>query len=331
MIHQSRILFSFCLAMAAVMMPSQIRGQVKLRPVIPQGEYNQTMPKPSSFPVIHEVPVVHEVPVIHEVPASKPLPAQSVTEGKAVTEGKVLAGRKTYPGGKALSGGNVETFKVEGVTFRMVRVRGGRYIMGATDEQGEEAGDDERPAHEVEVSDFYIAETEVTQELWEAVMGYNPSHFKGAKLPVESIRYRDIDLFMMKLEFFTGIHFRLPSEAEWEYAARGGERSKHTKYAGSDDYEAVAWYCNNSGNHSHEVATKAPNELGIFDMSGNVEEWCEDVWKPYALGADGENESNVRVRRGGGFLDFATHLRVSDRRGATHSIFTNDIGLRLAF
>jgi len=135
----------------------------------------------------------------------------------------------------------------------------------------------------------------------------------------------------MKMEFYTGQHFRLPAEAEWEFAARGGLKSHHTKYSGSNDFEEVAWYCNNSGNRSHEVATKAPNELGIYDMSGNVEEWCGDIWKPYAQGADSEDNPNVRVRRGGGFLDFATHLRVSDRRGATHAIFTNDIGLRLAF
>ena len=293
MIYKTRYCILFYLMM--VMMPLQLWSQVKLHPVIPEGEYNQTMPKPSSFPAIHEI-------------ASSRLSTRS-----------------------GLSGADVETFKVEGVAFRMVRVKGGSFIMGATEEQGEEAGDDERPAHEEQVSDFYMAETEVTQELWEAVMGYNPSHFKGTKLPVESIRFQDISLFLMKLEFFTGQHFRLPSEAEWEFAARGGVKSRHTKYAGSDDFEAVAWYCNNSGNHSHEVATKAPNELGIYDMSGNVEEWCEDVWKPYVQGADSEENPNVRVRRGGGFLDFATHLRVSDRRGATHAIFTNDIGLRLAF
>lgn len=323
--YLSRILFVFYMTMLAATMPSHAQGQVKLRPVFPQGEYNQLMPKPSSFPVIHEVPVVQETP------AGKQQPAQSVTGEMATTEGKALPERKVYRRGHALTGGNIETFKVEGVTFRMVKVKGGRFIMGATEEQGEDAGEDERPAHEVQVQDFYIAETEVTQELWEAVMGFNPSHSKGPKLPVESIRYRDIDLFLMKLEFFTGQRFRLPAEAEWEFAARGGLKSRHTKYAGSDDYEAVAWYCNNSGNHSHDVATKAPNELGIYDMSGNVEEWCEDLWKPYAQGADGEETPNVRVRRGGGFLDFATHLRVSDRRGATHTIFTNDIGLRLAF
>ena len=295
MIQKIKLFFYINMVVLAAMMPSQVSSQVKQHPVIPGGEYNQLMPKPSSFPVIHEI-------------ANSRLSRRS-----------------------SLSGGDIETFKVEGVTFRMVKVRGGRFIMGATEEQGEEAGEDERPAHEVQVQDFYIAETEVTQELWEAVMGFNPSHSKGPKLPVESIRYRDIDLFLMKLEFFTGQHFRLPAEAEWEFAARGGLKSRHTKYAGSDDYEAVAWYCNNSGNHSHDVATKAPNELGIYDMSGNVEEWCEDLWKPYAQGADGEETPNVRVRRGGGFLDFATHLRVSDRRGATHTIFTNDIGLRLAF
>ena len=224
----------------------------------------------------------------------------------------------------------LETFTVEGVSFNMVKVAGGTFVMGATDEQEGDAFDVERPAHETSVADFYIGETEVTQELWEAVMGHNPSKHKGKLLPVECVRYIDIDLFLMRLEFFTGKRFRLPTEAEWEYAARGGNRSRHTKYAGCADHEQVAWYCNNSGNHPHEVKTKASNELGIYDMSGNVEEWCDSEWHSYAQGADEEPDMKVMVSRGGGFLDFAKHLRVSDRRPCAITFYNGDFGLRLA-
>ncbi len=224
----------------------------------------------------------------------------------------------------------VETFTVEGVTFNMVKVTGGTFSMGATEEQGEEAYDTEFPVHTVTLPDYYIGETEVTQELWEAMIGHNPSHFKGKNLPVECVRYIDIDLFLMKLEYYTGVRFRLPTEQEWEFAARGGNLSQRTKYAGSEDFDTVAWYCNNSGNRTHEVKGKAPNELGIYDMSGNVEEWCEDIWHPYTEDADEENDKNAKVSRGGGYLDFARHLRVSDRRRVPITIYNSDIGLRLA-
>ena len=223
-----------------------------------------------------------------------------------------------------------ETITVNGVSFRMVKVRGGAFIMGATEEQGSDAEKEEQPAHMVTVQDFLIGETEVTQELWEAVMGFNNSHYKGPQRPVESMRYVDCESFFFKLNFLTNRNFRLPTEAEWEYAARGGNKATPTKYAGSDDYDEVAWYCNNSGNVPHDVKTKAPNELGLYDMSGNVDEWCSDAWASYDPAQKTHADPKVKVRRGGGFLDFAKHLRVSDRRSCSEQMWHNDIGLRLA-
>ncbi len=229
-----------------------------------------------------------------------------------------------------INDGTIETITVNGVSFNMIRVNGGSFTMGGTEEQGTDAEIDEMPAHVTTVDNFLIGETEVTQELWEAVMGSNTSQYKGPHLPVESMRYVDCELFFFKLNFLTRRHFRLPTEAEWEFAARGGNKATPTKYAGSDDYDAVAWYCNNSGNRPHEVKTKAPNELGIYDMSGNVDEWCADTWDSYDPERKGNANPTFKVRRGGGFLDFAKHLRVSDRRGCSEQMWHNDIGLRLA-
>ena len=224
-----------------------------------------------------------------------------------------------------------ETITVRGVSFNMVKVKGGTFTMGATEEQGAYAQENEFPAMEQTVDDYWIGETEVTQELWEAVMGYNPSFFKGSQLPVESIRYIDCEAFFFKLNFFTKRKFRLPTEAEWEFAARGGNNALTTVFAGGENIDSVAWFCNNSGNVTHDVKTKAPNELGIYDMSGNVDEWCMDTYHFYGQATPSEGKDwAIRVKRGGGFLDFPTHLRVSDRRGSSELMWNKDIGIRLA-
>ena len=181
--------------------------------------------------------------------------------------------------GKPHGGTDDNTFTVNGVTFKMIPVEGGSFMMGATEEQLSDADSDEKPAHKVTLSSFSIGETEVTQELWQAVMGSNPSSFTGnLQRPVESMTWDDGQAFIAKLNELTGANFRLPTEAEWEYAARGGNKSKGYKYAGSNVIGQVAWYENNAedvGEDSpdygtHQVATKAPNELGLYDMSGNV-------------------------------------------------------------
>ena len=210
------------------------------------------------------------------------------------------------------------TITVNGVSFEMVYVEGGSFDMGATSEQGSDAYDWEKPVHRVTLSDYYIGRCEVTQELWEAVMGSNPSNFRGAQNPVESVSWNDCQNFIKKLNSLTGRTFRLPTEAEWEYAARGGNKSRHYKYSGSDNIDDVAWYDDNSGSKTHAVGTKSPNELGIYDMSGNVWEWCSDWYgKKYSAGAQtnpqGPSAGSNRVLRGGSWYYYARLCRVSNR------------------
>ena len=197
-----------------------------------------------------------------------------------------------------------QTFKVGGVWFDMIFVKGGTFMMGAAaDDTTAEA--DEKPQHLVTLSDYYIGQTEVSQWLWRTVMGSNPSTFKGDKLPVENVTWAECQTFVAKLSQMTGYNFRLPTEAEWEYAAKGGHRSKGYKYAGSDNLEEVAWTENNSGNQTHNIATKLPNELGIYDMSGNVYERCQDWYGPYSAEAQvnptGPASGTWHSARGGGY------------------------------
>ena len=232
-----------------------------------------------------------------------------------------------------------ETFKtilsltVNGVSFEMVYVEGGTFDMGATSEQGSDAYDDEYPVHSVTLSDYYIGRCEVTQELWEAVMGSNLSWFKGAQNPVESVRGAFCQGFINKLNSLTGRTFRLPTEAEWEYAARGGNKSRHYKYSGSNNIFDVAWHGDNSGDKTHAVGTKTANELGIYDMSGNVEEWCSDWYGGYSAGAQtnpqGPSSGSFRVLRGGGWSGNAGRCRVSYRDRGHPNAIGHTFGLRL--
>ena len=233
------------------------------------------------------------------------------------------------------------SFTVNGVTFEMVRVEGGTFTMGATREQGSDAYSWEKPTHQVTLSSYSIGKTEVTQALWQAVMGSNPSYFKGSNLPVETVSWEDCQTFIRKLNALTGKKFRLPTEAEWEYAARGGNKSRGYKYSGSNTLSNVAWYDDNSADQTHPVATKASNELGIYDMSGNVWEWCSDWYGDYTsasqtnpTGPDSGFYSVFtgpsRVQRGGGYGTRARKCRVSRRDDMTPDFRNLEFGLRLA-
>lgn len=202
-----------------------------------------------------------------------------------------------------------KVFTVKGVSFTMIPVQGGTYTMGAADNDPD-AQNDEKPAHKETVADFMIGETLVTQELWKAVMGKNSSRFNRDGLrPVDSVSWNGCQKFITKLNQLTGQFFRLPYEAEWEYAARGGNKSKGYKYAGSNDAYVVAWFRGNSESKTHPVKNKKPNELGIYDMSGNVFEWCQDEYsQDYKSPRDGD-----RVLRGGSWSDFTRDVRVSRR------------------
>lgn len=214
-------------------------------------------------------------------------------------------------------------YAVNGVKFKMIAVKGGSFMMGATPGQGNDARENEKPAHKVNIDDFWIGETEVTQELWFAVMGSNPSHFKyiDGNYPVENVSWNDAQDFIKKLNEITGQQFRLPYETEWEYAARGGEKSTDKRYAGSDDCNEVAWYENNSEGRTHAVATKKANELGIYDMCGNVWEWCE--------GHSADNTKLSSHIRGAAYHN-ASHIERISLRYA-YPVETRDysVGLRL--
>ncbi|MCI7699929.1 MAG: SUMF1/EgtB/PvdO family nonheme iron enzyme [Candidatus Onthomorpha sp.] len=230
----------------------------------------------------------------------------------------------------------IETIVVNGVEFNMVKIEGGTFHMGATSEQGSDAFYWEYPVHSVTISDYYIGETEVTQELWEAVMGSNPSYFTGNnQRPVEYVSWYDCQEFIKKLNQLTGKKFRLPTEAEWEYAARGGKYSRGYKYSGRNDVDEVAWYESNSGETTHPVATKEANELGLYDMNGNVWEWCKDWYgEDYQSNSQtnptGPSEGEKRVLRGGSCFNSDWGVRVSYRNGSTPESRYDDHGLRLA-
>ncbi len=224
------------------------------------------------------------------------------------------------------------TITVNGVSFKMVYVKGGTFQMGTSGGEFPR----ESPAHSVTVSDFYIGETEVTQELWEAVMEYNPSSFSGSRLPVENIDYDDCQEFIEKLNELTGEAFRLPYEAEWEFASRGGTKSEGYNYSGSNAIGDVAWYNANSGSQSHEVGTKKANELGIFDMSGNVWEWCEDFFDDnyYSVSPEqdptGPESGDSWLNRGGSWKSGAKYCRSAYRGQGKNGERESYLGMRLA-
>lgn len=205
----------------------------------------------------------------------------------------------------------------------MVYVEGGSFMMGSDDS---DADSDEKPAHRETVGSFSIGKYEVTQKEWTSVMGNNPSHLKGDNLPVEDVSWNDCQEFIRKLNSLTGQNFRLPTETEWEYAARGGNRSNGYKYSGSNNLSNVAWYEDNSGNRTHNIGTKAANELGLYDMSGNVWEWTSSKW------SNNYNEprnSSYFVIRGGSWLNNAHLCRVSDRDDSGATSRYTFLGLRL--
>lgn len=260
-------------------------------------------------------------PATTQVAPKKHKSQSKPTKGGTV---KCVATKASYSNG---------TLTVNGIKYNMVWVDGGTFRMGATSEQGSEISD-EKPVHSVTLSGYYIGKTEVTQALWQAVMGSNPSYFEGDDLPVEQVSWDDCQEFIRKLNSLTGQNFRLPTEAEWEFACRGGNNSRGYKYSGSNYIDNVAWYDGNSGKKTHPVATKSPNELGIYDMSGNVFEWCSDWKGDYSSGAQtnpkGPYDGSYRVHRGGSWGYGARDCRSSFRNSGNPSFRCISLGLRLA-
>ena len=232
------------------------------------------------------------------------------------------------------SGSNVISIPVRnGITIEMVKVEAGTFMMGATSEM-QKPWYDEKPVHQVTLTnDYYMGKYEVTQNLWKAVMGRNPSKFKGDDLPVEKVSWDDCQEFISKLNSMTGRKFRLPTEAEWEYAARGGKKSRGYQYSGSSKMSEVAWYTANSGSKTHPVGKKQANELGLYDMTGNVLEWCQDWYGSYVSSSQtnptGAFSGFFRVFRGGSWYGNAGNCRSSCRDSYNPGNRNFDLGLRL--
>ena len=233
------------------------------------------------------------------------------------------------------SGSNTISIPVkDGISIDMVKVEAGTFMMGATSEM-KDPYDDEKPVHQVTLTnDYYMGKYEVTQALWQAVMGKNPSYFKGDNLPVNYVRWKDCQRFISKLNSMTGRKFRLPTEAEWEYAARGGKKSRGYQYSGSSNISDVAWYDGNSGDKTHPVGTKQANELGIYDMTGNVLEWCQDWYGSYYSSSQtnptGATSGSRHVNRGGSWAKNVRRSSPSCRYGAIYVDRDLDLGFRLA-
>ena len=226
----------------------------------------------------------------------------------------------------SLPSGRVITIPVKnGVSIEMVRVKSGSFDMGDVFN---------KPIHRVTLTnDYYLGKYEVTQALWKTVMGNNPSFFKEDNNPVEQVSWDDCQIFIEKLNALTGFHFRLPTEAEWEYAESGGRKSRGYRYSGSNTLGDVAWHNGNSGSKTHTVGTKQPNELGIYDMTGNVAEWCQDVYGPYASGPQnnpmGAKAGKNRVVRDGDYSHDFKILR-EPRLDLSPEARSRMLGFRLA-
>ena len=277
-----------------------------------QSTPNHNNPKPRHIKRTSDIPEKNSEPLVPQ-PTPKPTPQPTPRKQTASYSNHVL--------------------RVDNVVYNMKRVEGGTFTMGATAEMSEPSID-EKPTHQVTLSSYAIGETEVTQALWQAVMGNNPSYFKGDDLPVENVGWDECQTFINKLNNLTGQRFRLPTEAEWEFAARGGNRSHHTKYSGSSSLDEVAWYEDNSGSKTHPVKTKRANELGIYDMAGNVWEWCQDWYGIYSSSSQsnptGPGSGSDRVSRGGSWSFTARYCCSSYRNGSTPDYRSSGLGLRLA-
>ena len=270
----------------------------------------------ASAPSNLQITLTKEATAIQQSTVSQPIVAQQPVAQTPITNGD-----------------NISIPVKDGISIEMVRVEAGTFTMGAISEM-KDPWDDEKPAHQVTLTnDYYIGKYEVTQALWQAVMGNNPSNFKGDDLPVDKVSWDDCQEFISKLNRLTGKTFRLPTEAEWEYAARGGKKSRGYQYGGSNNISDVAWYDSNSGYKTHAVGSKQANELGIYDMSGNVWEWCQDWKGSYSSSSQvnptGANSGSDRVGRGGSWFSFAGGCRSSCRFSSTPDSRINFLGLRL--
>lgn len=282
----------------------------------------------SETPVVAPVPGVDAVEDVEEISQNQTDEASESNHPEAIDNTQSTTA--TVSGNYSSHASSSQRAAIDELLGNMVWVAGGTYTMGATSEQGSDAYSDEKPAHAETVGGFYLCKYEVTQKLWSAVLGSNPSNWKGDNLPVEMVSWDDCQEFINKLNELTNnkYGFRLPTEAEWEYAARGGNRSRGYKYSGSDNVGSVAWYNGNSGSRTQAVGGKSPNELGLYDMSGNVWEWTASKW---CDDYNNPRNSSPRVLRGGSWDSIgARSCRVSYRGRYDPGYRASSGGLRLA-
>ena len=224
---------------------------------------------------------------------------------------------------------------IKEIETSMISIEGGIFTMGCTSDQGAECTHDEFPIHQVQLSGFKLLKTEVTQGMWQSVMGNNPSlNKRSAQFPVENVSFTDIEKFIYILNEISSHRYRLPTEAEWEFAARGGIKSKSTLYSGSNEAQSVSWNVGNSSNTSHITGYKNANELGLFDMSGNVWEWCSDWYGEYHASEESDPRGAVdgtdKVIRGGSYSGSIWFCRNAIRMHYAPSYKSHFIGFRLA-
>lgn len=228
---------------------------------------------------------------------------------------------------------DVITFAIGSQKLEMIRVEGGMMRVGATEEQVLYAESEEYPPHLINLNTFYISRYPITQAIWKFVMAYNKSHYNSAKVrnseqhPAENLTHDDAKEFVRRISVLKNISFSLPTEDEWEYAARGGQKSLHYLYAGSNDIDEVAWYRDNADGSTHPVGEKKPNELGLYDMSGNVWEWTETP--AYSYDVNVIPEGDCFSRRGGSWAHKEKNCRVSKRYFSDHKKKTSGLGLRV--
>lgn len=224
---------------------------------------------------------------------------------------------------------------IEDLINNMVEVQGDTFYMGAQNidkskpNYDKEADADESPVHKLKLNDYYICKYEVSQDLWQAVMNNNPSQFNNAKNPVEKVSYNDCIEFIDKLNALSGLEFALPTEAQWEYAARGGNKSIGYKYSGSNIIDNIAWYGVEKSKNTHQIGSKKANEIGLYDMSGNVWEWCADNYVAYPLDATNVESGEYYVIRGGAWNNDTKYCRVSIRYFNRPDYSDANLGFRL--